>query len=142
MEAVSLLRGCVAALAATVALSASAGRAASATPDGTWLIDHKAAVELFDCSGHLCGRVVWLRNPALRTAALCNRTIVWGLQPQGATQWTGGWFYDPENGRTYHARADLELAELMSARIYQGLPWFGITASLLRIAPRSLRGWC
>jgi hypothetical protein len=39
------------------------GTAVSAmVPDGAWLIDGAAVVQIFDCSGLLCGRIIWLRT--------------------------------------------------------------------------------
>jgi hypothetical protein len=49
--------------------------AQSAVPEGNWVVSHKVAIEVFDCSSLLCGRIVWLRNPALRTAEMCGKTI-------------------------------------------------------------------
>src|SRR6201984_975269 len=31
-------------------------------PEGEWFIDGAAAVQIFDCSGQLCGRIIWLRT--------------------------------------------------------------------------------
>ena len=41
-----------------LAPTASAGGA----PQGVWLIDGEAAVQIFDCEGMLCGRIL-VRNP-------------------------------------------------------------------------------
>jgi hypothetical protein len=32
-------------------------------PQGVWLIDNEVAVQIFDCSNLLCGRVLWLLIP-------------------------------------------------------------------------------
>lgn len=66
--------------------------ARAAVPGGVWLIDGKVAVQIFDCSGLLCGRIVWLQtprdpqgqlnrdrnnpDPALRQRRLCGLTIL------------------------------------------------------------------
>jgi uncharacterized protein (DUF2147 family) len=126
-----------------VALAALAATPAAAqAPVGTWLVEHKAAVRLFDCQGALCGRVVWLRDPALRTAEMCNRTIIWGLQPAGTGQWTDGSFLDPEDGSTYHVEMTQDSSEELSANVYPAVSWLGETVNLIRIAPYSLNGWC
>jgi uncharacterized protein (DUF2147 family) len=111
-------------------------------PEGSWIVSDRVAVELFDCSARLCGRIVWLRNPALRTAAMCGRTIVWNLRRSGTTEWSDGLFFDPENGSTYNLSARLENDDLLSARIYAGVSLFGKTEMLRRIRPKSLAGWC
>jgi uncharacterized protein (DUF2147 family) len=120
----------------------SFGRAESAIPDGTWLVNEKVAFDVFACRNALCGRIVWLRNPVLRTSEMCGRTIIWGLTADGPEQWSGGWFFDPENGATYNVSARVESNDRISARIYRGLSMFGRTEILTRIASRSLPGWC
>lgn len=63
---------------------------------------NRVAVQLFDCTGQLCGRIVWLLRPrtpagqpyldtlnpepSLRQRHLCGLTIIWGQQP-GAPKW-------------------------------------------------------
>ena len=37
--------------------------ASAGIPEGVWLIDHEVAVQIFDCSNLLCGRVLWLLIP-------------------------------------------------------------------------------
>ena len=111
-------------------------------PDGTWLVSDRVAIEVFDCRHFFCGRVVWLRRPALRTPEICGRTIIWGLTPAGAAEWTNGMFYDPEDGDTYNLIARLRPDGTISARIYEGVALFGKTETLRRIPPRSLAGWC
>jgi hypothetical protein len=82
----------------------------SEVPDGTWLLADRVAVEVFDCSGLVCGRIVWLvkprtpdgepdldhmnPDPALRQRPLCGLTIIWGLQPDGPDNWSNGSLYD------------------------------------------------
>ena len=129
---------CVLALM-TVALWPARARAA---PEGVWSIGGKVAVQVFDCSGLLCGRIVWLRNPSLRTPQMCGRTVLWGLQPTAAAQWSGGWFYDPENGKTYNVSAFQQAPDVITARIYEGFTFLGRTETLQRITPGSFEGWC
>jgi uncharacterized protein (DUF2147 family) len=116
--------------------------AEAANPDGTWLVNQRVAFDVFQCRDALCGRIVWLRNPALRTAEMCGRTIVWGLTSDGPEQWGNGWFFDPEDGNTYNISAQIETNDRISARIYKGISLFGRTEIMTRIAARSLPGWC
>lgn len=111
-------------------------------PDGTWLVSERVAFDIFPCKGALCGRIAWLRNPALRTTTMCGRTIVWGLTAAGPSQWDDGWFFDPEDGQTYNVSAHVETIDRISARIYRGIPLFGRTENLTRISAHSLPGWC
>jgi uncharacterized protein (DUF2147 family) len=129
-------------VAAVVSVPCAPGRAEPAVPDGIWLVNQRVAFDVFPCKNALCGRIVWLRNPALRTAEMCGRTIIWGLTSDGPAQWNDGWFFDPENGATYNVSARVESSDRISARIYKGFSMFGRTEILTRITSRSLPGWC
>ena len=114
---------------------------AAGIPEGVWLIETTTALQVFDCDGLLCGRVAWLRNfrdptgqiqhdkfnpdPALQQRLLCGLTVFWGLRPDGAGKWIGGWFYNT-----------------FVARIYLGIPLFGETRILSRIPRLRSAGWC
>jgi hypothetical protein len=37
--------------------------AAAAVPSGTWMFASRVALQIFDCAGLLCGRIVWLLRP-------------------------------------------------------------------------------
>jgi uncharacterized protein (DUF2147 family) len=130
-------------LAVALALLICSGEAARALgPEGTWIISDRVVIDIFSCDNALCGRVVWLRNPRLRTAEMCGRTIVWGLTPSGPEQWTDGSLFDPEDGSTYNLSATLQSDGTISARVYEGFSMLGRTEVLRRIEPYSLRGWC
>ena len=106
----------------------------AAIPEGVWLIESNATLQIFDWNGLLCGSVVWLRNvrdtagriqrdkmnsdPALRQRLLCGLTVLWGLQPSGENQATSGWFYNPDDGETYRITAELHSPDTIVARIY------------------------
>jgi uncharacterized protein (DUF2147 family) len=137
------MRACTAVAFAVInLLPLPAAMAETPIPDGTWLISQRVALDIFPCRNALCGRVAWLRNPALRTKEMCSRTIIWGLTSEGPAQWGNGWFFDPEDGDTYNVSAQVESVDRISARIYKGISLFGRTEVLTRIAPRSLPGWC
>jgi len=145
-------------IAALIALAVPRTLAWAAVPEGVWLIDGKAAVQIFDCSGLLCGRILWLQSPrdpqdqlkrdknnpdpALRPRRLCGLTILWGLSPAGPDRWGGGWFYNPDDGKTYRVSVELRSADLLMARIYLGIPLFGETKTLLRVPRGTSEGWC
>ena len=151
----SLRRAACAALL-VIALSSFAvpGTAVSAeVPDGTWFIEGSgAAIQIFDCSGRLCGRIVWLRtareaagrlasdkknpDPAFRQRLLCGLTILQGLQPAGLDHWNGGSLYNPEDGQTYRVSAELRSADVFV------VPLFGETKTLLRVPRLRSEGWC
>jgi uncharacterized protein (DUF2147 family) len=137
------MRACTAITLAFVGLLPwRVAKAEAPVPDGTWLVSQRVALDIFPCQNALCGRVAWLRNPALRTREMCSRTIIWGLTSDGPALWGNGWFFDPEDGDTYNVSAHVDTIDRISARIYKGVSLFGRTEILTRISPRSLPGWC
>ncbi|MGL4967049.1 MAG: DUF2147 domain-containing protein [Inquilinus sp.] len=125
---------------------------------GVWLIDGKAAVQMFDCEGLLCGRILWLQiprdpqdqmvrdknnpEPALRQRQLCGLTIISGMRPTGSDRWEGGSFHNPDDGKTYGVSAELKSADVLIARIYAGIPALGETKTLQRVPHCTSEGWC
>jgi uncharacterized protein (DUF2147 family) len=132
--------------------------ASAAVPGGTWLFANRVALQIFECNGLLCGRIVWLLrpaspagrpdldtlnpDPALRNRDLCGLTIIWGMQPDGPAHWSNGWLYDPKDGGTYNVTAELTAPNTISARVYRGAPLFGRTEILIRDPPLSFDGRC
>ena len=132
--------------------------AQTAVPEGVWLIEKKAAVQIYDCNGLMCGKIVWLSkplnalgqldrdkhnpDPALRQRQLCGLTTLWNLRPAGRNLWKDGWFYNPDDGHTYRVSAQLKSDDVMVARIYKGIALFGQTRTLARIPHAATAGWC
>jgi uncharacterized protein (DUF2147 family) len=130
----------------------------SGVPQGVWLFEGRAAVEIFDCGGLMCGRVVWLKvplnslgqldrdknnpDPALRQRELCGQTIIWDLHPDGPDRWKDGRFYNPDDGVRYRFSARLKSADVMVVRIYLLIPLFGQTKTLVRVSRGATEGWC
>jgi uncharacterized protein (DUF2147 family) len=152
-------RWCATGLLALFMVSTIAqGIAAAAAPEGVWLIDDKVAIEIFDCGGLVCGRILWLKvprnslgqldrdknnpDPKLRQRQLCGLTIFWDLRLHDQASWTGGWFYNPDDGETYRISAELNGVDRLTARIYRGIPLFGETKTLLEVAHGVSDGWC
>ena len=125
---------------------------------GVWLMGQEVAIQTFDCGELLCGRVIWLKNslnaqgqskrdannpdPALRGRQVCGPTIIWGAHANGPNRWEGGWFYNPDDGHTYRVSMELNSPDLMVARVYLGVPIFGVTRNLVRIPQGTSEGWC
>lgn len=121
-------------------------------------MDARVAVQMFNCGDLLCGRIVWLviprdaqgvltsdqHNPdvSLRKRSLCGLTVLWALHPEGADRWEDGWFYNPDDGKTYRISARLTSADLIVARVYLGIPIFGKTKTLQRVPHGKVEGWC
>lgn len=152
----TLLSGVLASI--VMFLLATSSQAQTAIPQGFWLIDEKAAVQIFDCGGLMCGSIRWLYkprdaqgeldhdkhnpDPALRRRPLCGLTILWNLHPDGPGRWRDGWFYNPDDGDYYRVSAQLKSADVLVARIYAGIPLFGKTKTLVRIPEGTSTGWC
>ena len=122
------------------------------------MLANRVALEVFECSGFVCGRIVWLvrprtlhgqldvdhlnPDPTLRQRPLCGLTIIWGLQPDGPGHWSNGSLYDPQDGNTYDLTADRTAPDTISARVYRGVPFFGRTEILIRDPQLSFDGRC
>ena len=146
-------------LAAAIALGAAIpATALAAIPQGVWLIDGRAAVQIYDCAGLMCGRIIWLKvprnsvgqldrdkrnpDPALRQRQLCGLTMLRDLRPAGAGRWGDGWFYNPDDGKTYRVSAQMVSDNVITARIYVGVPLLGQTRTLVRVQHGVSAGWC
>jgi uncharacterized protein (DUF2147 family) len=79
----------------------SMGVAEASPVDGTWII-RDMVLRIFDCEQSVCGRIVWLKD-AERRASQCGKTIIWGLEAKGPTDWAGGSILDLNNGTTLSA---------------------------------------
>lgn len=138
-------------LAILSALAAFGSQAADAAdPRGVWMIDHKAAVRIFDCGDSLCGRIVWLdeprdqagepkrdrRNPdvSLRDRMLCGLDVLSGLRNAGPDAWQGGSFYNPQDGHRYGATMQMKSDEMIVARFFVGVPMLGQSRTLRRLS--------
>jgi uncharacterized protein (DUF2147 family) len=154
-----LLRRLLVATGAGLLLAvALAGRAWSEVPDGTWLLANRVAIEVFECEGLVCGRIVWLLRPRtpdgqpdidrlnpdpnLRQRPLCGLTIIWGLQSDEPDHWSNGSLYDPQDGNTYDLTAERTTPGTISARVYRGIPLLGRTEILIRDPQLSFDGRC
>ena len=145
-------------LAATTGGIADAHMASARAPQGVWLISGEAAVQIFDCNGMLCGRIVWLQDPrnaqgqlkrdkrnpdpALRQRELCGLTVISDLRSADPGSWNDGRFYNPDSGQTYNVKLELTPSDALVARFYQGLPLVGETKTLSRVRHGTSDGWC
>ena len=134
------IKAWIVALLLTVLVSFGVESAAASSVDGTWVIQD-LVLNLFDCQNLVCGRIVWIKDPARRPSE-CGQTIVWGLASTGPAEWTGGSILDPDDGEIYRLSATLQSDGTLHARIYKGLPLLGRTKILKRTDLRSLTGLC
>ncbi len=144
--------------AAMTLLAATPAMSQPVVPEGVWLIDGRAAVQIYDCAGLMCGRIIWLKvprnllgqldrdkhnpDPALRQRQLCGLTMLRNLRPAGPGRWSDGWFYNPDDGKTYRVSANQASDNVIKARIYIGAPLLGQTKSLMRVPHGVSAGWC
>ena len=93
--------------------------ALAASAEGTWLSsDGATKVRLSNCSGKLCGTVVWLHeptdpstgkpktdklnpDPAKRARPMVGLRVA-SLSPSGPNTWSGN-IYNADDGKTYQA---------------------------------------
>jgi uncharacterized protein (DUF2147 family) len=152
------LKSLVLLLASGVAGIALAHKASAEVPDGVWLVNGEAAVQLFDCNTRLCGRILWLQaprdaegqpkrdkrnpDPALRQRELCGLTVIRDLRSSGPNQWGDGWFYYPDSGKTYNIKMELTSSDALVARLYLGSTLVGETRTLRRVGHGTSDGWC
>jgi len=111
---------------------------------GVWLVaSGDAAVAITDCGKELCGKIVWLKeslnsedrltrdvhnpDPAQRERPICGLPLLYGFKPEGGGRWSGGYIYNPRNGKTYHATITVGTDGNLHLRGYVGLPIFGET---------------
>jgi uncharacterized protein (DUF2147 family) len=128
-------------LLATVLLSAiGIIKADASSVDGTWII-RNLALRIYDCELLVCGKIVWMKDTT-RRASQCGKTIIWGLEPKGPTEWSGGSITDPNDGNTYRLSATYEPNGTLRARIFIGVPVLGKTEILKRVDVRNLAEMC
>jgi uncharacterized protein (DUF2147 family) len=145
-------------LASTMAGIVHAHTAAAEAPEGVWLVNGEAAVQIFECKGLLCGRILWLQaprdsqgqlkrdtrnpDPGLRQRELCELTVIRDLRSSGPNHWDDGWFYYPDSGKTYNIKMELTSSDALVARFYQGTSFVGETETLNRVRHGTSGGWC
>jgi uncharacterized protein (DUF2147 family) len=87
-------------IAAAAALSAATAALADGDPTGIW-IDHtgRGGVEITNCGGSLCGRIVWLKDADHNST--CGTQVIGDARPVSGGKWDNGWIYDPDDDRRY-----------------------------------------
>jgi uncharacterized protein (DUF2147 family) len=111
---------------------------------GVWVTGSgKAHVKINKVGNYYFGRIVWLKEPLNdlgkpkldknnEDVTKLNKTIM-GMQLVGGFEWKNdnlwdnGNIYDPENGKTYKCKLDLENLSTMNVRGFIGISLFGRT---------------
>ena len=109
---------------------------------GEWYTEeNRARVEIYSCEDSYCGKIVWLKEPKnpdgtnkrdannpnedLRSRTIVGTNILTGLQYEGEDEWEEGEIYDPESGKTYSCRLELEDQNTLEVRGFIGLSLLG-----------------
>ena len=119
---------------------------------GVWL-DHqgKAAVDVQQCGSEICGAIRWLKEPldpkgkpwtdilnpdkGMRMRPVCGLQIIGGLKPDRNGVWTGGWVYDPEEGKSFNLELSLKDANTLTVFGYAGIRLLSETMFWKRLPP-------
>jgi uncharacterized protein (DUF2147 family) len=125
-----------AAVIATLAFGA--GSAFAVEPTGLWF-DHtgRGAVEITRCGDQLCGRLVWLKDPA-HAKQVCGIQIIGEVKPTGNGAWDGGWIYDPERQSKFSVELTPMGPRSLKVVGYMGTKWLSETMMWTR-APADLK---
>jgi uncharacterized protein (DUF2147 family) len=124
-----------AALAALAALalmnSATRAQGPARGVTGVW-IDHtgQGAVEIGPCGDRVCGRVVWLKNPAHKSKSgrpICGTQILGDLHARSNNTWESGWIYNPEDEERFSAEIKLKNENTLLVTGYLGIKILGET---------------
>jgi uncharacterized protein (DUF2147 family) len=135
----------LAAAAAALWLSPAATQAQPRIGDvtGVW-IDHtgQGAVEIQPCGPHMCGRVVWLKDPLHKSKSgrlICGTQILGDLQKRPNNTWESGWIYNPEDEERFSAEIKLKNENTLLVTGYLGIKLLGETFTWKRAPdPNSL----
>jgi len=136
---IAVLKRVALALPVTLASTATPVFAAG-SPLGIW-IDHtgRGAVEITDCNGKLCGRLVWFKDPKNAKDG-CNFQIIGNVRPVGGNTWDGGWIIDPD--KDPNKKYDVEITPQGDAKLkvvgYAGVKFLSETMIWTR-APANLK---
>lgn len=119
---------------AAVALGWVSQAGAAGSPHGVWL-DHegRAAIEISDCAGKLCGKLVWFKD-AGNTSKGCGLQIIGDVRPVGA-KWDGGWILDPEENSKYDVEITPVGADKLRVMGYAGMKFLSETYTWTRASP-------
>jgi uncharacterized protein (DUF2147 family) len=156
MGRIYMRKVCLLAAAALYLLNAQAFGSGAEEILGAWNNDDGLAkIEIFDCGGRYCGKIIWLKepnyppddnqgmggkprvdrenpDPALRTRPLMGLQIMEGFVFSGNATWEKGHIYDPKSGNTYRGKITLDSPYRLFLKGYVGIPLFGRSTTWTR----------
>lgn len=136
---IAILKRAIGPLAVTLACAGTPALAAP-NPFGVW-IDHtgRGAVEITDCGGKLCGRLVWFKD-AKNNKEGCNFQIIGNVKPVAGGKWDNGWIIDPD--KDPDKKYDVEITPMGDQKLkvmgYAGMKFLSETMIWTR-APADLK---
>jgi uncharacterized protein (DUF2147 family) len=137
---IAIIKRAVGPLAIALATAASTSAFAAGSPLGVW-IDHtgRGAVEITDCGGKLCGKLVWFKDVKNEKEG-CNFQIIGNVRPVAGGKWDGGWIIDPD--KDPNKKYDVEITPLSDQKLkvmgYEGMKFLSETMTWTR-APSDLK---
>jgi uncharacterized protein (DUF2147 family) len=122
-----------------ISLAAASTPALAASPTGLWY-DHtgRGAVEITDCNGKLCGRIVWVKDNNHKEG--CGFQVIGDVRPVAGGKWDGGWIIDPEKDPKH--KYDVEITpqgDKLKVMGYAGVKFLSETMIWTRVRPSRLR---
>jgi uncharacterized protein (DUF2147 family) len=100
--------------------------AVASGPMGVW-IDHtgRGAVEIKECAGGLCGRIVWLKDAA--NSSVCGTQVIGSVRKTAPDTWDNGWIYDPDKNARYSVELKTIGTDKLRVMGYMGSKLFSET---------------
>ena len=131
-------------LAAVGLLAIAPASALAQAAAGIWLDDEaRAGVELKPCGDQLCGSIVWLKNPlspegkpwtdklnpdeSKRARPVCGLQVMGDLKKVDNGGWSGGWVYDPEEGKQFDLDLSMKGNDILVVRGFWKVKMLGET---------------
>jgi uncharacterized protein (DUF2147 family) len=114
--------------------------AAASSPIGVWIDQTgRGAVEIIDCGGKLCGKLVWFKDPKYEKDG-CNFQIIGNVQPVGGNKWDNGWIVDPDKdpNKKYDVEITPQGDQKLKVMGYAGMKFLSETMIWTR-APADLK---
>jgi uncharacterized protein (DUF2147 family) len=113
--------------------------AVASGPLGVW-IDHtgRGAVEIKECAGGLCGRIVWLKDAA--NSSVCGTQVIGSAKKTASDTWDNGWIFDPDKDARYSVELKTIGTDKLRVMGYMGSKMFSETYTWKR-ASAELK-WC
>jgi uncharacterized protein (DUF2147 family) len=112
----------------------------ASSPYGVWIDQTgRGAVEITDCGGKLCGKLVWFKD-SKNDKDGCNFQIIGNVRPVGGNKWDNGWIVDPDKdpNKKYDVEITPQGDQKLKVMGYAGMKFLSETMIWTR-APADLK---